>query len=83
MDQYQLSVVVSLGVCGLISSALLTRTKLVHGSLKLPEIGQDAISQDPFEVVKQEDVTDGEPISADKFWSRVCFKHFRKTNINF
>lgn len=72
MPQFQLPVAVALAVFALLSAALFALSKPAEGKVQLPEIVRDATSHDPFDVIKAEDIIDGEPVDEKKFWSRVC-----------
>ena len=61
-----------LGACGLVSSGLLVLSSRTHRILNLPELSSDSVVRDPFEVTKQDDIVDGEPINVEKYYLKVC-----------
>ena len=74
MAQYELSASLLLGALAAASAVSLAFSTLGHRGVKLSSVVQDSLSNDPLDLVKSEDVVDGEPIEDAAFWSRVCAK---------
>jgi hypothetical protein len=72
MLRFQLPISIAL-VTGVVTSLItfyFTRTK--EGKIQLPVSANEQNERDIFDVLRQEDVTDGYPIDEESFWTRVC-----------
>lgn len=75
MPRFQFPIAIAL-VVSVVTSLLvsyLTRTK--DGKIQLPDhtaVAGEQNDRDVFDVTRPEDITDGYPIDAESFWTRVC-----------
>lgn len=79
MPQFQLEVAIILAVSAACSLVIFYLTREKGGQIKLPIHGPlqgdaeyDETKPDPFNVTQPEDLIDGDPIDANKFWAKVC-----------
>ena len=72
MTSLELSAAAVLAATGLFSAGLVALSPPAENTVKLADIVRDATTQDPFDVTRAEDIIDGEPVDAAKFWSQVC-----------
>lgn len=75
MQLYQLPVSIALLALAVFSALLLIVTRSKEGKIKLPEEDDDEGTSvhDPFDITTPEDLVDGEPVGALRFWKRVWF----------
>lgn len=93
MPPFQLAIGATLFACGLLSlTVVLLNARSPEGKIQLPIHNDDesedgvldgngeAESEDPFNIIKPEDVLDGYPIDEDEFWIKVrghdCDAHY-------
>lgn len=80
MPRYQLeasSSLVAVGLCSLAYFAYSSRANKPKIQLPIYDDDDELGRHDPFDVVKPEDVIDGNPIDADAFWGEVrCLVSF-------
>jgi hypothetical protein len=79
MAQIQLGVAICLATSAAFSSFLLYLNRTKDGEVALPTHGADdqetetSSRSDPFDVVKPDDLSEGQPINEHVFWARVRF----------
>ena len=68
--QLPISIALAASVVTSLITFHLTRTK--EGKIQLPKTTNEQNERDIFDVIRPEDVTDGNPIDEESFWTRVC-----------
>lgn len=89
MPPFQLAIGITLFACTLLSlTVVLLNKRSPDGKIQLPihdhDDSEDAVldgngeaeSEDPFNIIKPEDMLDGYPIGEDAFWAKVRDYHW-------
>ena len=75
MPRFQFPIAIALVFCVVASLLVFYLTRTKEGKIKLPvhtPVVDEQNERDVFDVTRPEDITDGYPIDAESFWTRVC-----------
>ena len=72
MLRFQLPIAIALVTSGVISLITFYFTRTKEGKIQLPVAINEQNERDIFDIIRPEDVTDGNPIDEESFWTRVC-----------
>ena len=72
MPRFQFPISIALVTSVVISLITLYFTRTKEGKIQLPILANEQNERDIFDVIRPEDVTDGNPIDEESFWTRVC-----------
>lgn len=74
MPRFQLPIAIALAASVVISVLTFYLTRTRKGKIQLPATVDEHVEHDPLDVIRPEDLTDGYPVDAEKFWIRVCWR---------